>query len=221
MKKFNFLQILFMAAAVVSIISCGPSIKTTASWVNKDKLPAQPVKSVFIIALTDNLEIKTTLENDLAAAAEARGIKAYKSMDVIGPVKIKEVAPHREVFDKKLADLGCETIFTIALVDEKSETKYVPGTTTGMYMPTAYGGIGGYGGFGGYYGYSSGLMASPGYYATDKTYFLESKLFDVKTEELLMSVQSKAANPPSIKSSSRLYTQTLMEEVKRLGLLKK
>ncbi len=228
MKK-NPLLIMAAAIATVSLISCSPSIKTTASWINKEKMPAGGVKSVFIIALTENMELKSSLENDLAIAAETRGIKAVKSMDAMGPVGIKNLAPHKDVFDKKLAELGSETILTVALVDKQSETRYVPGTTT-MYSPYGYGSYGGYGGFGGYgmyggfggyYGYSSNLMSTPGYYTTDKTYFVECKLFDVKTEELLISIQSKATNPSNIKSSSKAYTQTLIDEVKELKMRKK
>ena len=44
------------------------------------------------------------------------------------------------------------------------------------------------------------------------------KLFDVKTEEILFSIQSKAANPPAINKASKMYTQTLVDEIKKLGL---
>jgi hypothetical protein len=227
MKQQQPFLLLFIAAATMLLVSCGPSIKTTASWVNTEKVPAGPVKSIFIIALTENMEAKLTLERDIAAAAEARGIKAIKSIDAMGPVGIKNIAPHKEAFEKKLAELDCQTIFTIALVNKESETRYVSGTT---YTPYAYGGYGGYGGygaygpyggFGGYYGYTASVMSSPGYYSTSSTYFIEAKLFDVKTEELLLSIQSKAANPGKIESASKMYTQSLVNELKELGLKRK
>src|SRR6186713_3060383 len=88
------------------IISCGPSIKTTASWINKEKVPAEPLKSVFIIAFTDNIESRAYLENDLAAAAQKKGLKTYKSVDVVGPVEMKYIAPVKDVFMKKLEALN-------------------------------------------------------------------------------------------------------------------
>lgn len=229
MKHSGFIIVLFAIAATLSFSACGPSVKTTASWVNREKIPAEPYKTIFIIALTENLDAKQLFENELAKAAEARGLKAFKSIDAFGPVGIKEIAPHKKYFDQKLKDLGCETIFTLALVDAQSETRYVPGSVT-VYAPYGYGGYGGYGGFGGYgtyggfggyYGYSTAVMSSPGYYTTDKTYFLESNLFDVKTEEILLSIQSKADNPGSLQKASKEYTQTLMDEVKKLGLNRK
>lgn len=213
----RFLAMMFFISASISVSSCSPAIKTTASWINKERAtPPKQYKSVFITVLTDNLETKTILENDLANAATAKGYKAYKSMESFGPISGKEGLPVKEAFLKKVNDLGCESIFTVALIDKQSETRYNPGTST-VYAP--YPRFGYYGMFGGYYGYSS-AMYSPGYYSTDKTYFLESNLYDAKTEELLLSVQSKAENPPAIQKSSRLYTESLIKELESMGLLK-
>jgi len=205
-----------IVSLAASLNSCGPSIRTTASWVNKEKLPQQQYKVIIIVALIKNLEAKSTLENDLAAAAEARGVKAYKSIDVFGPTVKKEILPLKEDFIKKLNELNCDAIFTVALVDKTSETRYVPGYP-GIYMP--YPRYGYYGHFGLYYGYGAGFY-DPGYYTTDKTYFIESNLYDAKTEELMLSIQSEAENPSGIKKSSKEYTQTLIDEVIKLGLMK-
>ena len=221
---------LFSVVSILSllIISCGPSIKTTGSWVNKEKLPAEPVKSVFIIAFTDNMAARSYLEEDLAIAAQKKGLKAYKSIDVIGPVDIKYIAPVKDVFMKKLQALNCETIFTVALVDATSETRYVEGVTVSYspYSYHSYGAYGGYGphgdygGFGGYYSYAVSTM-STGYYKTDNKYFLEAKMFNLKTEELLFSIQTAADNPDAIQKSSKQYTQAIMDEIKKLGIERK
>ena len=118
-QRHLFQAILF---ATIVLPSCGPSIKTTVSWANKEKMPAQPIKTIFIMALTDNMEVKLTLEKDLVAAAESRGYTAIKSIDAIGPVGIKNLAPHKEAFEKKMADLHCDAIFTVALVNQISDT---------------------------------------------------------------------------------------------------
>ena len=181
------------------------------------------------MAFSDNLEIRSNLEYALAEAAEKKGLKTYKSLDVIGPVDMKSIAPVKDVFIKKLKDLNCESIFTIALVNAMSETKYVEGTTLSVYAPYSYNGYGNYGGygangtyggFGGYYGYAVNTMSS-GYYKTDKTYFLEAKLFDLNTDELLLSIQTTAKNPKDIEKSSLKYTETLMKKIESMDLRKK
>ena len=211
------------------IISCKPSssIRTTVLWVNKEKLPAEPIKSVFIIAFTDNMEVRSHLENDLAAAAQKRGLKAYTSLGIIGPVEMKSIAPVKDVFIKKLQDLNCETILTVALVHSTSETKYTPASSMnyspypyGAYAPYAgFPAYGAYGGFGGYYGYAVTTMTTPGYYTTKNKYFVEAKLFDLKTDETLLSTQTKVTNPPTIEKASKQYTDLFVEEIN--GLRKK
>jgi hypothetical protein len=82
---------------------------------------------------------------------------------------LKQIAPVKEVFLKKLSDLNCESIFTVALVNSTSDTRYVSGSAAySPYSYGAYGGYGGYGahgaygGFGGYYGYTVSTMGNPG-----------------------------------------------------------
>jgi hypothetical protein len=97
---------------------------------------------------------------------------------------------------------------TVALVDKTSETRYVPGTAT--YMP-----YGSYGyGWGGYYGYGMSTY-NPGYYTTDKTYFVESHIFDVESEKMIWSAQSEAYNPSSISKFSRDYTTVLADRISK------
>jgi len=236
MNKKYIALVLFSFFVCVGFISCKPSmsIKTTAAWVNREKLPPEPIKSVFIIAFTDNPEVRVQLEDDVAAAAAKKGIKAYKSLDIIGPVELNQVAPVRDVFLKKLKDLNCEAVYTIALVDSKSETHYTPPTDApGVYTPYSYApymqysgynaarsGYGPYGGFGGYYGFAIGNLSTPGYYTTNSKYFIETKLFDLNTDETLLSMQSKVANPDDIKKASQKYVESVVKTIKDLKVRK-
>jgi len=213
--RINSKRILQFAIILVCMFgaSCSKStMKTTAAWVNKEKLQPEPYKSVFIMVITDNMEAKILMEDDLAAAATARGLKPYTFLNVFGPIATVEYLPKHDVVQKRVAELPSETIFTVALVDVKSETHYVPESTT-IYSP--YSMYPYYGSFGGYYSFNQS-MYQPGYYQTDSKYFLEGNLYNVQTGDLLMSIQTKADNPESIKKSSKKYTQLLIDEVNRL-----
>ncbi len=217
MKPITFFSVIAILTMSMSLNSCSNKITTVASWINKEHIQPEPYKSVFIIALTGNLQVKTALENNLAAAAEARGLKAFKSINVIGPFSGKESIPSKEVIQKKINEIGCETVMTVALVSKQSETRYIPGSVTvyNPYLLYPY-----YDNFGSYYGYST-IYYDPGYYQTDKTYFIESNLYDTKTNLLIMSIQSKAVNPLSIDQSSKEYTASLVDEVEKLRPAKK
>jgi hypothetical protein len=198
--------------------SCNSEMRVMATWVNKEKVQALPkVKhTVFILVMTQNFEAKTALENDLANAAQAKGIKVYKSLDVFGPMLTKANLPYKDAMLKSIRDLGCDAIFTVAVVDQESETHYVPGTeVVNSFSPYA-----GYGyTYSGYYSYAV-VYYQPGYYDTKKTYFIESNLFDAKTEELLVTMQSKVVNPPEIEKASKKYTAILVQELQNQGFLK-
>lgn len=235
MNHLKLFSVLLSVIFAFTITSCSPAIKTTGSWVNREKLPAEPIKSVFIIAFSDDMNVKAYLEEDLAVAAQKKGLKTYKSIDVIGAVEMKFIAPVKDVFMKKLEALNCETIFTVALVNSQSETKYVSGPSLTTYAPYSYHmppsnnayytgydlNNAPYGGFGGYYSYAVSTISSPGYYTTDNKYFLEAKMFNLKTEELLFSIQTTANNPDAIQKSGKEYTQAVMDEIKSMGLQKK
>jgi hypothetical protein len=166
---------------------------------------------VFIAALVQNNGYRSTIENELAAAATARGLQVVKSMDMFQPNFTKDNAPDKEAILRAVRSSGCDAIFTVTLTDKQSDTRYVPGTTT--YSPyMGYGGMG----FGGFYGYTYPMMYStPGYYTTDKTYFLEGRLFDVASENMVWSAQSEAYNPTKIDKFSKDYASLLVEQMQR------
>jgi hypothetical protein len=85
-----------------------------------------------------------------------------------------------------------------------------------QYVPMAFG----Y--YGIYYNYMSDYQEqsfSPDYYALDKTFFLETNLYNVSTEKLLWSVQSKAFNPEDLDSAFKTYKKLLIDNLKKEGLI--
>jgi hypothetical protein len=82
-----------------------------------------------------------------------------------------------------------------------------------------YGGY--YGRFTGYYSYYNPVMYDPGYYATDKNYYLEINLYDAKTEELVWSAQSETTNPSSIETFSYSFSQLVVNQLIKDGLISK
>ena len=214
-------KLVFAAAVtlVVALGACSTHMSIVASWINAEEIKPGPYKSIFIIALTGNLDVKKTIENDLAAAAEAKGIKAYKSISVFGPFSGKESIPAKELISKKVAELGCEAIFTVALVNKEEVTTYVPPSTVvvGGYYPS----YGYYGSFGGYYNNYAAVYYDPGYYSVDKKYTIESNIYDGKSEKLVISIESKAVNPGDLQKASQEYTALLAGEITRLRQVKK
>jgi len=211
-----------LVVLMIILAACGPSQKITTSWVNPDR-PAKKYTTVFVAALIQNNPVKYALEADLGAAAKARGFNVVKGYEIFPPNFNKENMRDRDLALKLIRDKGCDVILSIAVIDQKSETYYQPGAVSvGVgygYGYAPYGGYGAYGhygaygtGFYGYYNYWQPTLYSPGYWQTDKTYFIEANAYDAETQQIIWSVQSKADNPSGIEKSSKEYTEMLFEQ---------
>ena len=211
-----------LVVLMVALFACGPSQKITTSWVNPDR-PAKKYTTVFVAALIQNNPVKYALEADLGAAAKARGFNVVKGYEIFPPNFNKENMRDRDLALKLIRDKGCDVILSIAVIDQKSETYYQPGAVSvGVgygYGYAPYGGYGPYGSYGaygtgfyGYYNYWQPTIYSPGYWQTDKTYFIEANAYDAETQQIIWSVQSKADNPSGIEKSSKEYTEMLFAQ---------
>lgn len=216
MRTINYV---FILAVVLVFISCGSSQKVLSSWVNKEELKGKKYSKVFIAVLTQNVSSKTILEYDLAATLNEQGYQTVKSTDALsGSFRDNPNLTKDDVL-AKVRETNCDVILTVTLLDSKTETRYVPGTSVYAYY-APYPAYGYYGGFGTYFGYYAPAIYSSGYYTTDKTYFLESNLFDAATEKILWSVQSSTYNPDNIKEFSSRYCKLLVSQAKDDELLK-
>ncbi len=202
------MQKIWCVVVIVFILfeSCSPANKITYSWSNTDFKAGKPFKKIFLAALVNNPHVRTHLEEDMWLTAKANGFDTERSWDYFPPSFSKPNPPSRELMMEKIKNLGCDLIFTITLTDKKSETRYVPGNF-GFYGPYS-----GYGlQFRGFYSYWYPYAYDPGYYVTDKTYFMEGNLFDAETETLIWSVQTKTINPGSIEKFSKALIESMLE----------
>lgn len=214
MKKIHILSV---PVIVLFFLSCSPTQESTGVWVNKEKIQGKTFGNFFILVMTADIEARVALENDLAAIATARGFKAVKSLDLM-PFDLKDPKlPPKEEVVKKIKESGCDAVFIASLINKDDTVRYTPGTTAYSVMPYySY-----YGSYTGYYSYWQPTVSTSDYYAREKTYFLQSNLYDVASEEIMWSVQSKIFNPSSLKSFSNTYTSTLFAQLKKAKLLKK
>jgi hypothetical protein len=218
-KYFPFLSIIMI---IILATGCGPSRKAStveviASWVNKEEIPGKKANSVFITVLTQNMATRSQMERDLAAAATANGIKPVQSLSVLTPVTGVPDSVLMQVFVRQVDKSGCNTVLLVSLLDARNDTKYVPGSS---YTYDPYSSYGYYGFYPTYYATTFNTISTPGYYVTDNTYYIESNLYDVASQKILFSIQTKAVNPDDIDKASKKFTETLIDEIKANGMLK-
>jgi hypothetical protein len=197
------------------VCSCSSSTKITGSW-TAPNANANRYQSVCVVSMSRNIEVRTKLENQLAAELGRYGLKVVKSTDIF-PADFYQKLPSEDAILAKVRASGVDAILTESLINQQSETRYVPGSA--MYSP--YPAYGFYGGFYRYYGYWYPRIYDPGYYVTDKTYFLEANLFDAKTENLIWSAQSETMNPGSIDNFVNDYPKKLVTQLRKDGVVSK
>ncbi|GMQ26752.1 hypothetical protein Aoki45_34350 [Algoriphagus sp. oki45] len=211
MKKFSLLATL----AFVALVSCSPSTKILGSWASPEK-KAGGYDDVVIIGISESVISRQTFEDQIQSVLTQDGIKASNS-SVIIPPGTKPSPEEKEKFAQALRDQGHDAVLTVALLDQTQESRYVPGTTT--YSPMMYGGY--YRSYWGYYNYYSPMMYDPGYYTTDKNYFLEANLYDVETEQLVWSAQSETTNPANLEAFARTFAMVISDQMIKDGVIVK
>ncbi len=212
MKKISFLASLAIASILAA---CAPSTKIIGSWSSPDK-PATPYENILVAGMSSNLVNRQAFEEELVATLIEDGVNASSSLTLISVGSAKDEEGLAKALEAVRA-AGHDGILTVALLDQTSETRYVQGTTT--YAPMGYGGY--YGRFGGYYGYYAPMTYDPGYYTTDKLYYIEVNFYDAKTEHLVWSSQSETTNPSNLEAFSHNFAGTVVDLMVKDGVIAK
>jgi len=210
--KQTILSVLLLA---LSMTGCGPSQKITGSWSDPEIKSFGPYKKVFVIVLSQNKDANYELETQMSKTLRERGFEVVRSTDIFLPgMKITEDYT-MEQFTESIKKRGCDAVLTLGLLDAKIVETYNPGTS---YYPMNYGY---YGSYYSYYNYYYPQVYTPGYYSVDKTFYLETNMYDVATNKILWSVQSEARNPKGIQDGFKTYSYLLINHLKSKGLNQK
>jgi hypothetical protein len=197
----------------ISFLGCAPTTQLTGSW--KSPEASKPYNRIVVAALTDNVLARQEVENDLQAQLRMRGIEAIKSIDIFPPSRGSKNGPDVNLLLERVRDDGYDAILTAALVDEKTQTRYVPGNYGYEPMTRAIW----YGRFRGYYTYWYPILYDPGYYTEDKIYYLETNLYDTASEKLLWSAQSKSYSPSSLRKAAEQFAEITVNRMSQDRLI--
>lgn len=193
--------------AVIGLVSCSPSTKIIGSWKSQE-LGEKKFNDLLILGISDNFISRKTFEEDMQIVLKEKGIKSIISVDVLDPTtKMNEI--NGDDLVAAIRKENADGILTMAVIDQTSETRYVQGS--------AYP-VGGYG-FRGYYGMYAPMAYTPGYYTEDKSYFIEIKLFDITTNDMVWSAQSETVNPSNLESAAMTFSRVVVDRMVKDGVI--
>ncbi len=198
-------KVLLSFFVAATIISCGPSTKIVKSWSEPGaSVSKENPNKVLAIALVKDETSRRVIEDQLVAQLAGQGVASYS---LLTPDILK--SGNDETMNVKVTQGKFTHVLVMRLADVQKETTYTPGTTTGFY-----------GGYRRYYGYGAGFYTTPGYYSTDKNYFVETMVYSVTPDKLLWSATTKTVNPSKLEKAVNDIGQVIIEKMKKDGFLK-
>jgi len=169
-----------------------------------------------VVVLSPKMYNRSVIEMAVAGKLRSKGVGAIATFDIfplagkIGEIK-KDAGMDQDAVKKKVQqrvnDNKLDALLIITLLDKQKETQYVQGSGFTLSAP-----VYGYPYYG-YYGYAYSTVYSPGYYTTSTKYFVESNLYDVATEKLLWTGQTKTQDPESIEKEAENYADIIVSEI--------
>ena len=198
---------LILSLIVLStLVSCGPSTKMEKSWMEPGaSVTASAPNKVLVIAMVKDETSRRVIEDHLVKRVSGTGVASYT---LVSTDMLKEASD--EALKKILTDGKFTHIILMRLADVEKETSYVPGTTTSYY-----------GGYGRYYGYGAGMYSTPGYYTTDKNYFVETTVYSINPDKLIWTGTTKTVNPSKLNKAVNDIADVVTEKMTKDGFLKK
>lgn len=200
----TFLQGLGAVLMIALLTTCTSVTKVTGSWTKPDHEPTS-YKKVVVLGIGANSVNRRIFEDMVETRLEAKGYPVIAALDLLPPnAAIGTIT--REIVVSIFESSNVDAVFAMSMRHYEDTRRYVPGQ--GTYYTPYYGTMGFYdyyGGFGSYY-------YSPGYYTGSVQVFLEANFFDLKTGELLWSVQTKTTDAASIDKMAVQFADIIVDD---------
>lgn len=219
MKKTILVSIILLAA--LSLSSCTGALTDFSGTWKKPGFSGKKFNKILVVAVSNDLVKRNTVEKAVVNALAQEKIKATTSSSILDLGAIEKNQEGRidttklDAVKKMLTEAGYDGAIVVSLLDIKEKTEYVPGQT--YYQPNYYSAYG-YNTYSyrGFYNYSYAtyhVVSTPGYYVEKTNILLESRLFDLVSDDMLWAAQSETLNPKDSKDFSSSYAQALVNSL--------
>lgn len=192
----------FTALVAVLTLSCGGT-QITKSSVDRDRI-GKPVSDILVIVVADKPENRASFERKFVQHLQAAGVEAVSSTEAIPmPPNLKL---EKDVILKAVAKYETDAVIVTFLSGIEEKDTYV---NTGRV----------YQGYYDYYGFAYGYVHDTGFYRGVTTVKLRTNLYDVKTEKLIWSGESKSTDVASVKQLTDEVIPLVVNELQKNKLL--
>jgi len=199
MKKYVLVSLIALGFA-----ACGPSTKIVNSWRDPQvTVDTSEIHKFVVAALIRNETVRRNTEDQMAAMYPGKAVQSYV---IFGLSELKE---NDEFYAQKLKGEGYDGMVIMRLVKVDKDQRYVPGSYPAYY-----------GTWRGYYGYAWPNYYDPGYYTTDKTYYVEVNVYSLKRDKLIWRGITSTINPTSGDQLFGAVAKAVNTKMKEEGFVK-
>ncbi len=187
---------------IILVMGCHTS-KITTSWKGSNLISYQYDKILVLGLIKDNDRLlQENMENHFIGDLKNLGYHSISALKEYGPKAFNKM--DEETAISTLQNSGVEAILTIVLLDKKKERKYVPSNPIRFWSHSRD-----------FYD----RIYTPGYFVTDTKYFWESNFYDMKTQQLLYSVQTTSFDPSDKESMAHEYGKMIVKNMVKQKIL--
>ncbi len=201
-------------ALMAGLFAACSSTHVTSSWKSPEASAVNlSVKKIMVVALLPEgqRELQKTMEKQMVDDLTSKGISAVSAYEQYGP---KYFPRNEERAIDKMHAAGVDGVLTVVLLDKNKERRYTPGTS--RFAPVGF-----YRNWFGYYSTVYGRVYEPGYYSSATKFYWESNLYDLSPDKLLYSAQSESFDPSSISRLAGDYSNKIVADMTKQGLVAK
>jgi len=214
-------NLLLIIVTGMIMAGCSTSNELMTAWKTGDYEPKQ-FKNIGILAILKSNEARIDVETGIRDALKARGIKGTDTWSIWqfanNPEIMKKMGMEgeklRETIKQKVAEQNMDGLLIVSLFDAFKEKRYVPGKSTSVGVGFSPGMYPAYGyPYYGYIGYSFNTMSTPGYYQDASIYFVESNLYDIASEKLIWTGQTRTKMETSLEVEAEKLGRLLVKSM--------
>lgn len=212
----------------IVLLACGTSTKLNTSIAAPEVQPKRYNK-LAVLAFLPARTNRAIVEEAVEKAFLDKGVQGRVTYDMFPLAGDKEMIEKmdldptevKEIVREKVTKNNIDGLLTISLLDSKSEDRYVEGARLTVGVPLyAIDPVYSYT-YSDYYNYAYTTVSKPGYYVKSTTYFFECNLFDIATEKLIWTGQTTTKDPNSVEKEAATFSQLIVNDLLRKGVLKK
>lgn len=203
----------FIAAAALFIGGCATTTTELVS-VALDKESAGHFNNIMVMAISDNQQVRETVEQSLSGEIAGTGTQTMNASDYLsGNLASMSKDELRDMAKQAVEENGADAVLVATLIDNDVRDQYTPPQVNQVAIPVVEPR------FGSYVGMQYDTVMMPGYFTSQQEVYVQTMLFDVATGKAVWKAQSKTINPLSLERGVENFSSVMVPRLKSDGML--